>query len=537
VFGLVDVCRDGLEIGKAVDSRDILFCGGAANVVVDQISMLDWEGVCCVPRDEINWNDFSHYPTIFGTCSFALEGIALILPIKSKMHNTGQFVFTMSTGMLIVTALYWGVGLGSYYMFGDATLSPIIQSLPPTAIAKVAKVALSLSIFFSFPFQFFPITEYIDKTLSTSYRVDPRSLTFSRDLIAQSTVSTSSPYDIDAVNIATPAPQDGLDQALAENGENGQNGLSGVNPNDLIGLHTSELAIESAQSRVFQFSLVARYIILAVTAFVAIVFPDFKLIIALFGSFANSSLAFIFPTIFWILILAQGRRHIVNSPQYFRLAVSQSSFQLRNVYYYDRTGRAIDVETILQGNLDRMEAYESAIPALGDNVTPQHSPRGAVAVACDSSSNSTRPSPATSRAASYGSFDGDSAPTDSPAVTKLAGAPVNLYQEDDIDDVRVNTASNGATKARGANNQETSPLFAQSLSINTDSTESATSSGFSREKHGNVEKVLTNVVPIPKCEYIMNWVAFPLCVAVVGIIASGIGVVDSVKDIIHEFSK
>ena len=47
-------------------------------------------GDCCVPREELNLFDWAYLPSVFGVCSFSLEGIALIIPVKTRMKEIGR---------------------------------------------------------------------------------------------------------------------------------------------------------------------------------------------------------------------------------------------------------------------------------------------------------------------------------------------------------------------------------------------------------------------------------------------------------------
>eukprot|EP00461_Guttulinopsis_vulgaris_P004528 UN04530 len=270
---------------------------------------------------------------------------------------------------------------------------------------------------------------------------------------------------------------------------------------------------EANQKKVYWWSVILRFIVLGVIVFTAIVFPDFKLIIAFFGSFANSSLAYMAPAAFWICTIAMGGRFVRNS-EYFnprsdslresllsanatagnqdplqflddsqtpvslteiketlctgkvnistdnnRATFKDVFFPLNTMYFRDRKGNKIDVNSILLHNIRVVGEY------LKDEKAGLHSTKYSV----------------------QQSFDGANETT---------------------------ALSNTSTRVYGATDDTTEVL---------DSKE--------------IKKLQTLHQFIPTSEFFVKWVLFPIIVVVLGVTASCIGVVDSVKDIIEQFGK
>jgi len=580
------------------DLKKLSFVGVIGNIVylvtVGVIVYVGYTNFCCIARQDIVWNNVSAYGAIFGTCSFALEGIAIILPIRSGMKDTNQFAGVMNLSMFLVVGVYWAFGLGSYLLFGEHTQSPIISSLPPTTLAKIAKIALSLSIFFSFPLQFFPIREFIVNTLSKMYKVDDFSLQKSHDIIKLvgeniqnhenhenhgGNHSLIHLHDIDEnyeySNDNTNDDDDDDDNGGANriklhidssehtfdhqdkvrynnNREDSMPSMPSMPSTpttpftasslqtlqltdpDYDSYHKSHQAIHNAQLRVYSLSIFFRFLILALISFIGIVFPDFKLIVALFGSFANSSLAYIFPTIFWIFTIAYGRRYIMNSPKYIELAKSTHIFQISTILHFDRRGKKLHIDEILDKNVEILAEYTRT--QIIESLTAYQSPL--------QTEVSPLTTPLGSRSNSYGSFkeddfdsggnggNGGTSPLKALSPINAKGkngalrtsdesSTIDLYDNhsirvgDDLDDL--NSLSHG-----DKNGNKIATRINQSVSIQT------VRKVYDRDVNG------MEIAPMVGASFAFGWVAFPAVVAVVGIIASAIGVQESMTEIIHK---
>uniref|UniRef100_A0A0A9Y754 Proton-coupled amino acid transporter 1 n=1 Tax=Lygus hesperus TaxID=30085 RepID=A0A0A9Y754_LYGHE len=82
-----------------------------------------------------NWE---YYPTVFSTVSFALEGIAIVLPIKYAMKEPKKFKMALSGAMVSIAIIYLAFALGCYFLFGNLVDTPdgFISILDSTSVLK-----------------------------------------------------------------------------------------------------------------------------------------------------------------------------------------------------------------------------------------------------------------------------------------------------------------------------------------------------------------------------------------------------------------
>ena len=335
---------------------------------VSVIFGVGFKDYCCIEAKHINWIGIEKLPLVFGTCSFALEGIPLILPIKKRMADQKAFPRLMMISLCIVTTLYLSFGILGYAFFKSETHAPVIDSLPAGPLADTVKVALSISLFFTFGLQIYPISEFLDLKIDLYLGVDSHALdekhghhdvtdpalvaddflhhTSSSSKLAGHSGSlgggaagaaghgrrlsgadvglldgrgssgdvalTPSPMSSSflhgaAIGVggagAVRAPSDGFDDVDGGGGDEAGVGHHRHASHLVVHLDASDMRI-ARKRRVMQVG--ARVATVVLISGVAIVFPDFKLIISLFGSFSNAMLAYIFPAIFWVRIAASS---------------------------------------------------------------------------------------------------------------------------------------------------------------------------------------------------------------------------------------
>eukprot|EP00090_Calanus_glacialis_P045632 TRINITY_DN8597_c0_g1_i1.p1 TRINITY_DN8597_c0_g1~~TRINITY_DN8597_c0_g1_i1.p1 ORF type:complete len:481 (-),score=96.52 TRINITY_DN8597_c0_g1_i1:55-1497(-) len=110
-------------------------------------------------------------PLYFGTAIYAFEGIGIVLPLENSMKNPGDMKGwngVLNTSMTIVSCLYIAVGFFGYLKYGEAVTGSITLNLPVGEIlATVAKLVISLAIFFSYALQFYVPVDIINPYLQT----------------------------------------------------------------------------------------------------------------------------------------------------------------------------------------------------------------------------------------------------------------------------------------------------------------------------------------------------------------------------------
>ncbi|XP_076645511.1 proton-coupled amino acid transporter 2 isoform X2 [Halictus rubicundus] len=108
-------------------------------------------------RDYVaKWHDL---PLFFGTVIYSFEGITLVLPLKNEMKKPSNFnkpLGVLNVGMVIVGAMFVGMGFISYLKYGDAVAGSVTLNLETKEVLpQCIKVAISLSILFSYALQFY----------------------------------------------------------------------------------------------------------------------------------------------------------------------------------------------------------------------------------------------------------------------------------------------------------------------------------------------------------------------------------------------
>lgn len=146
----------------------ISFTSAAGNVIylacIIIIFVDGFRNQCCLNGHSIGWVDMKGLPQVFGTACFALEGIGLILPVKAAMKHQHQhrFFFLLNSAIVLVAFAYVIFGTLGYLFYGSNINASITFNLTPGPIADSVKVSLSLSLYFSFILQMFPVVDISD---------------------------------------------------------------------------------------------------------------------------------------------------------------------------------------------------------------------------------------------------------------------------------------------------------------------------------------------------------------------------------------
>ncbi|XP_076248738.1 proton-coupled amino acid transporter 2 isoform X3 [Calliopsis andreniformis] len=114
-----------------------------------------------------DWHDI---PLFFGTVIYSFEGITLVLPLKNEMKKPSNFskpLGVLNVGMVIVGTMFVAMGFISYLKYGNAVAGSVTLNLessevvdgkiivPHASLPQCIKVAISLSILFSYALQFY----------------------------------------------------------------------------------------------------------------------------------------------------------------------------------------------------------------------------------------------------------------------------------------------------------------------------------------------------------------------------------------------
>jgi len=88
---------------------------------------------------------------------YSMEGVALILSLEASCKKPSMFPFLLRTVVGFITIFMAIFGSSGYLAFGDKTLTPITLNLAGHWSSTFVKLALSLSLYFTFPIMMFPV--------------------------------------------------------------------------------------------------------------------------------------------------------------------------------------------------------------------------------------------------------------------------------------------------------------------------------------------------------------------------------------------
>ncbi|VVC91657.1 unnamed protein product [Leptidea sinapis] len=137
-----------------------LICGHCIHILIDKKPQLNYAETCEAA--------FKHGPKCLRrfskaarTVIFAMEGIGLVMPVENAMKKPQHFLGCPSVLVVAMSAIvffYSTLGLFGYFRYGDLARGSITLNLPIDDWPAVcAKIFIALSIFFTYPLQFYVV--------------------------------------------------------------------------------------------------------------------------------------------------------------------------------------------------------------------------------------------------------------------------------------------------------------------------------------------------------------------------------------------
>lgn len=111
-----------------------------------------------------NFRPISEVALGFGSAMFAFEGISVVLPIYTRMKRPEQMggcLGILNLSYLILLILYFTVGLFGYLKYGSESAGSITLNLPKEPLYDVVRGIFTLSLFLTYPLQFYVPNEII----------------------------------------------------------------------------------------------------------------------------------------------------------------------------------------------------------------------------------------------------------------------------------------------------------------------------------------------------------------------------------------
>ncbi|EQC31764.1 hypothetical protein SDRG_10553 [Saprolegnia diclina VS20] len=212
---------------------------------------------------------WSRLPEFYGTAVYSFEGIGLILPLEKDMHDRRLFRGVLLRTMAFILILFLFLGEVPVLAFGsieNGSMTAVLQRYFPGWSVTLANLLLAIACLFSFPIQFYPALEVLEKLLARRGYLTPSIQTFSD--VAPPPRSRVCPTR--CAPVEPPVPQ-WLENMLS----------------------TSQYEVRRTLFR----SMLVTCLML-----VAICVPNVGLLISLFGSVGSSMLAVILPPVFYLAL-------------------------------------------------------------------------------------------------------------------------------------------------------------------------------------------------------------------------------------------
>ncbi|XP_055632906.1 uncharacterized protein LOC129773330 [Toxorhynchites rutilus septentrionalis] len=101
--------------------------------------------------------DIGRFPLFFGTTLFAIEAVGVIIALENNMKTPksfGGWCGVLNSGMVVIIALYAGVGFLGYQKYGADSEGSITLNLPQNEIlSRSVRVLFAIAIFISYGLQ------------------------------------------------------------------------------------------------------------------------------------------------------------------------------------------------------------------------------------------------------------------------------------------------------------------------------------------------------------------------------------------------
>lgn len=208
-----------------------------------------------------NFKPISEVALGFGSAMFAFEGISVVLPIYTRMkrpETMGGCLGIVNLSYLILLVLYFVIGFLGYLRFGEHARGSITLNLPNEPMYDAVRAIFTLSLFLTYPLQFYVPNEII--------------WDWARDKFL-----TDNSVTLTSASIAIPTS-------------------AGVKSNQ----KQQQQQAAQSQSQQASWEYVCRTILVLITFLLAISVPRLNLMMDLVGSISGTALSIIFPAIIHI---------------------------------------------------------------------------------------------------------------------------------------------------------------------------------------------------------------------------------------------
>ncbi|POM65773.1 Amino Acid/Auxin Permease (AAAP) Family [Phytophthora palmivora] len=121
-----------------------------------------------LPRETTVLADWSQIPEFYGTAVYSFEGIGLVLPIQNAMAEPERFPRVLAICMLSILVLFLFIGEVPTIAFGridNGSMTAVLHEYCEGWLVAMANVALAFACTLSFPIQFYPAIDVLERML------------------------------------------------------------------------------------------------------------------------------------------------------------------------------------------------------------------------------------------------------------------------------------------------------------------------------------------------------------------------------------
>lgn len=120
------------------------------------------------PREPPVLANWSQLPEFYGTAVYSFEGIGLVLPIQNAMAQPERFSRVLAVCMLSILVLFLFIGEVPTIAFGridNGSMTAVLHDYCEGWLVTMANVALAFACTLSFPIQFYPAIDVLERML------------------------------------------------------------------------------------------------------------------------------------------------------------------------------------------------------------------------------------------------------------------------------------------------------------------------------------------------------------------------------------
>lgn len=121
-------------------------------------------------NDTIHKADFSGVIKVMAVTIYSMEGVGLVLSLKSSCKQPQRFSFLLIATLTVISLFMVVFGSAGYWAFGTKTLAPITLNMASHWSATFVKCALCLGLYLTYPIMMFPIWTIIETPSIEGYQ-------------------------------------------------------------------------------------------------------------------------------------------------------------------------------------------------------------------------------------------------------------------------------------------------------------------------------------------------------------------------------